>query len=107
TDEHKIFDQHVICLAGDGCLQEGVSAEASAFGAHFGLDNLILIYDSNAVTLDAMGRRLKARTPPRVSKLMASTFRKLTARTCSNFSMRSIPRRKTIMESRSLSSHTP
>ena len=54
TAEHKIFDQHVICLAGDGCLQEGVSAEASAFAAHFGLDNLILIYDSNAVTLDAM-----------------------------------------------------
>jgi transketolase len=54
TDEHKIFDQHVICLAGDGCLQEGISAEASAFAGHFGLDNLILIYDSNAVTLDAM-----------------------------------------------------
>ena len=54
TDEHKIFDQHIICLAGDGCLQEGISAEASAFAGHFGLDNLILIYDSNAVTLDAM-----------------------------------------------------
>ena len=54
TSEHKIFDQHVICLAGDGCLQEGVSAEASAFAGHFGLDNLILIYDNNAVTLDAM-----------------------------------------------------
>ncbi|MEP6809292.1 MAG: transketolase [Chthoniobacterales bacterium] len=54
TSEHQIFDQHVICLAGDGCLQEGVSAEASAFAGHFGLDNLILIYDSNAVTLDAM-----------------------------------------------------
>src|SRR3954462_1475482 len=54
TPEHQIFDQHVICLAGDGCLQEGVSAEASAFAGHFGLDNLILIYDSNAVTLDAM-----------------------------------------------------
>ena len=52
TSEHRIFDQHCICLAGDGCLQEGVSAEASAFAAHFGLDNLILIYDSNAVTLD-------------------------------------------------------
>ena len=26
TSEHRIFDQHVICLAGDGCLQEGVSA---------------------------------------------------------------------------------
>jgi transketolase len=54
TAEHKIFDQHIICLAGDGCLQEGVSAEASAFAGHFGLDNLILIYDNNAVTLDAM-----------------------------------------------------
>ena len=53
TSEHRIFDQHCVCLAGDGCLQEGVSAEASAFAAHFGLDNLILIYDSNAVTLDA------------------------------------------------------
>src|SRR5438445_10795196 len=53
TPDHRIFDQHCICLAGDGCLQEGVSAEASAFAGHFGLDNLILIYDSNAVTLDA------------------------------------------------------
>ena len=56
TPEHRIFDQHVVCLAGDGCLQEGVSAEASAFAGHFGLDNLILIYDSNAVTLDAMAK---------------------------------------------------
>lgn len=54
TKTHTIFDQHIVCLAGDGCLQEGVSAEASAFAGHFGLDNLILIYDSNAVTLDAM-----------------------------------------------------
>src|SRR5213082_872102 len=53
TSEHRIFDQHCVCLAGDGCLQEGVSAEASSFAGHFGLDNLILIYDSNAVTLDA------------------------------------------------------
>ncbi len=53
TPEHRIFDQHCICLAGDGCMQEGVAAEASAFAGHFGLDNLILIYDSNAVTLDA------------------------------------------------------
>jgi transketolase len=56
SDEHRIFDQNIICLAGDGCLQEGVSAEASAFAGHFGLDNLILIYDSNAVTLDAMAK---------------------------------------------------
>jgi transketolase len=54
TDEHKIFDQHIICLAGDGCMQEGVASEASAFAGHFGLDNLILIYDQNDITLDAM-----------------------------------------------------
>ncbi len=54
TPAHPIFNHHVICLAGDGCLQEGVAAEASAFAGHFGLDNLILIYDSNEVTLDAM-----------------------------------------------------
>src|SRR5436853_5549861 len=53
TSDHRIFNQHIFCLAGDGCLQEGVSSEASAFAAHFGLDNLILIYDSNSVTLDA------------------------------------------------------
>ncbi|MCK9587797.1 MAG: transketolase [Terrimicrobiaceae bacterium] len=54
TAEHAIFDHHVFALAGDGCLQEGVSQEASALAAHLGLDNLILIYDSNNVTLDAM-----------------------------------------------------
>ena len=54
TAEHSIFDHHVVCLAGDGCLQEGVAAEASSLAGHLGLDNLILIYDSNDVTLDAM-----------------------------------------------------
>ena len=60
TAEHRIFDQHAICLAGDGCLQEGVSAEASAFAGHFGLDNLILIYDCNAITLDAMAKETQS-----------------------------------------------
>jgi transketolase len=56
TPGHTIFDHHIICLAGDGCLQEGVAAETSAFAGHFGLDNLILIYDANDVTLDAMAK---------------------------------------------------
>lgn len=54
TDKHKIFDNHIITLCGDGCIQEGISAEASAFAAHEGLDNLIVLYDSNDVTLDQM-----------------------------------------------------
>ena len=54
TPEHVIFDHHVVCLAGDGCMQEGVAMEAVEFAGHQKLDNLILIYDSNLVTLDAM-----------------------------------------------------
>ncbi len=54
TEAHTIFDNHIICLAGDGCMQEGVAMEAVAFAGHFKLDNLVLIYDSNDVTLDAM-----------------------------------------------------
>ena len=54
TESHTIIDHHVFALAGDGCLQEGVAAEAAAFAGHFNLDNLILLYDSNDVTLDAM-----------------------------------------------------
>ncbi len=54
TGAHTILDNHIFCLAGDGCMQEGVAMEAIAFAGHFQLDNLILIYDSNDVTLDAM-----------------------------------------------------
>ena len=54
TDEHEIFNHQVIALAGDGCLQEGVAAEAASLAGHLKLDNLTIIYDSNDVTLDAM-----------------------------------------------------
>jgi len=54
TDEHTIFDHTIFALAGDGCFQEGVSAEAAAFAAHEKLDNLVILYDANEVTLDKM-----------------------------------------------------
>ncbi len=56
TADHEIFDHHIVVLAGDGCMQEGVAMEALEFGGHQKLDNLILIYDDNAVTLDAMAK---------------------------------------------------
>ncbi|MEZ0276191.1 MAG: transketolase [Roseimicrobium sp.] len=56
TADFKLLDNHIFVLAGDGCLQEGVAREAVSFAGHNGLDNLILIYDSNDVTLDAMAK---------------------------------------------------
>lgn len=53
TVNHNILDHHVVCLCGDGDLQEGVAAESVSLAGRHGLDNLIIIYDSNDVTLDA------------------------------------------------------
>lgn len=51
-DDFPLFNSKVYCLAGDGCMMEGVSSEASSFAAHLQLDNLVLIYDSNHICLD-------------------------------------------------------
>jgi transketolase len=42
----------VFCVASDGDLMEGVSSEASSMAGHLGLDNLILIYDDNHITIE-------------------------------------------------------
>ena len=60
TDEHTIIDHHVVVLCGDGCLQEGIANEAAAFAGHEKLDNLILMYDSNGVTLDKMAEHTQS-----------------------------------------------
>ena len=60
TPKHTIFNSHIIALAGDGCIQEGVAAESAAFAAHEKLDNLIILYDANDVTLDAMADRTQS-----------------------------------------------
>ena len=53
TSEHTIIDNCTVCLCGDGCLQEGVGQESIALAGVWKLDNLVLIYDCNSITLDA------------------------------------------------------
>ena len=48
----KVVDHKVYCFLGDGDLQEGISYEACALAGHLGLDNLVLIYDSNSITIE-------------------------------------------------------
>ncbi|MCI1747497.1 MAG: transketolase [Acidipropionibacterium sp.] len=46
------FDHYVYAIAGDGCLQEGVSSEASSLAGTQELGNLILFYDDNRITIE-------------------------------------------------------
>ncbi|WP_392754505.1 transketolase [Streptomyces sp. LN590] len=46
------FDHMVWAIAGDGCLQEGISAEASSLAGHQKLGNLVLLWDDNHISIE-------------------------------------------------------
>ncbi|QLG70274.1 hypothetical protein HG535_0A02120 [Zygotorulaspora mrakii] len=50
--EFTLSDSYTYVFLGDGCLQEGVSSEASSLAGHLQLGNLVAIYDDNKITID-------------------------------------------------------
>jgi transketolase len=52
SETASLIDHRVYCLCGDGDLEEGISYEACSIAGHLGLDNLILIFDSNQITIE-------------------------------------------------------
>ena len=48
----ELIDYRVFCIVSDGDLMEGVASEAASIAGHLGLNNLIVIYDDNQITID-------------------------------------------------------
>ena len=51
-DGYNIFDHYTYALCGDGCLMEGISYEVLSLAGTLGLDKLIVLYDSNSITIE-------------------------------------------------------
>lgn len=52
TDDYKIIDHYTFVLGGDGCMEEGISSEAFSLAGTLKLDKLIVLYDSNKITIE-------------------------------------------------------
>ena len=52
TPERTLIDYRVYAIASDGDIMEGVTREAISLAGHWGLDNLIVVYDDNHITID-------------------------------------------------------
>ncbi|MDD6339966.1 MAG: transketolase [Butyrivibrio sp.] len=51
-DGYKVVDHYTYVLGGDGCMMEGISSEAMSLAGTMGLSKLIVIYDSNSISIE-------------------------------------------------------
>lgn len=47
-----LFDQRIFVISGDGCMMEGITSEAASLAGHQKLDNLVVFYDDNTITIE-------------------------------------------------------
>lgn len=52
TEDYNIIDHYTFVLGGDGCMEEGISSEAFSLAGTLGLSKLIVLYDSNNITIE-------------------------------------------------------
>ena len=72
-----LVDHKVYCMVGDGCLMEGISYEALNIAGHLNLDNLIVMWDNNSITID--GSTDVARTEDMKMRMESNGFKYIQA----------------------------
>ena len=83
TINMSLFDNYTYCICGDGCLMEGVANEAASLAGALGLNKLILLYDSNDITID--GQTSLASSDDIRAKFLAMNWNVLVVKNGNNY----------------------